>query len=63
MDYEDLQQKEQALKERHNTRQLRNYHYARGLGFSSQEATLLMGNSRARIAEIAKERDNSGSAE
>jgi hypothetical protein len=58
MDYDELQEKRERVKIRRNSRQNNNYHYARSLGFSAEEAALVRSNGRKRIAEIAKERDN-----
>jgi rhamnogalacturonyl hydrolase YesR len=57
MDYKELREKADSIKESQNARAKENYHYARGLGFTSVESMLLQYKSKEEIDRIAKERD------
>ena len=58
MDYKELKEKADTLGETQNSKAKENYHYARSLGFSARESTLLQFKSKEDIDRIAKERDD-----
>ncbi len=60
MDYDELKNKADALKEVRTSHAKANYHYARKLGFTSYEAMLLMSKSKDDIDQLAKERNEAG---
>lgn len=57
MDYKELKEKAENLKEAQNTKAKENYHYARFKGFTSREAVYLQSASKEEIDRLAKERD------
>jgi len=58
MDYKDLKAKAEQAGERRNAKANKGYKYARSLGFTSREATLLQFKSEEEIDQVAKDRDD-----
>lgn len=51
-----LNERAKAARDKTNQRNLANYHYARGLGFSGSEAVILMSRKRDLIVKLAIEK-------
>jgi hypothetical protein len=60
MDYKELKEKADNIKDANYAKAKENYHYARSLGFNSVESTLLQFKSKEEIDRLAKERDEAG---
>jgi hypothetical protein len=58
MHYKELKEKAEKADERNNAKANKGYNYARSLGFTSRESTLLQFKSTEEIDRIAKERDD-----
>jgi hypothetical protein len=57
MDYKELKEKAESVRDAQNSRAKENYHYARSLGFTSVEAMLIQYKSKEEIDRLAAERN------
>jgi hypothetical protein len=62
LDYKELQEKAAERKEANYAKAKENYHYARSLGFSAVESSLLQFKNKEEIDRLAKERDEGNGA-
>ncbi len=57
MNYKELRSKADSISRKDNDRRREGYYYARSLGFTARESTLLQFKPKEEIDRIAKERD------
>jgi len=57
MDYKELKEKAESVRDAQNSKAKENYRYARSLGFTSVEAMLIQYKSKEEIDRLAAERD------